>query len=118
MISTRVTLRELTADERQALDQLAASRTAQARSVERARILLAIADGRRPSQVARDLGVCRPTVYTWIHRFNDRGLAGLEDRPRTGRPPTYTAEQRAEVLAAALSDPKGLGLPFGCWALD
>lgn len=118
MISTKVTLRELTADERQALELLAASRTAQARSVERARILLAIAGGRRPSQVARELGVCRPTVYTWIRRFDERGLPGLEDRPRAGRPPTYTAEQRAEVIAAALSDPKGLGLPFGCWTLD
>src|SRR3954451_11858954 len=111
MISTRVTLRELTADERQALDQLAASRTAQARFVERARILLAIADGRRPGQVARDLGVSRPTVYTWLHRFNDQGLHGVEDQPRAGRPPTYTAEQRAEVIATALTDPKSLGLP-------
>src|SRR4051794_11516538 len=118
MISTRVTLREPTADERRTLEQLAASRTAQARLVERARLLLAIADGRRPSQVARDLGVPKPTVYTWIHRFNDRGLGGLEDRPRAGRPPTYTAEQRAEVVAAALTDPKRLDLPFGCWALD
>src|ERR671917_2899297 len=111
MKPARVALRQLTPEERQALEQLAASRTAQARLVERARILTAIADGRRPSQVARDLGVCRPTVYTWTHRFNDRGLAGLEDRPRAGRPPTYTAEQRAEVIATALTDPKGLGLP-------
>src|SRR3954447_8474842 len=118
MISTKLTLRELTAQERQALEQLAASRTAQARLVERAHILLAIADGRRPGQVAKDLGVSRPTVYTRIHRFNDRGLHGLEDRPRAGRPPTYTAEQRAEVIATALTDPKGLGLPFACWTLD
>ena len=118
MTLTKVTLRDLTPEERQALEQIAASRTAQARFVERAQILLAIADGRRPSQVAKDLGLSRPTVYTWIHRFNDRGLHGLEDRPRAGRPPTYTAEQRAEVIAAALTDPKRLDLPFGCWTLD
>lgn len=118
MTPDKIALRELTPEERQALEQLAASRTAQARLVERARILLAIAAGRRPSQVARDLGLSRPTVYTWIHRFNERGLAGLEDRPRAGRPPTYTAEQRAAVIAAALTDPKGLGLPFGSWTLD
>src|SRR3954447_22051406 len=100
MTLTKVTLREPSADERRALEQLAASRTAQARFVERARILLAIADGRRPGQVARDLGVSKPTVYTRIRRFNDRGLGGLDDRPRAGRPPTYTAEQRAEVVAA------------------
>jgi transposase len=118
MNRAKVTLRPLTPEERQALEQLAASRTAQARLVERARILTAIADGRRPSQVARDLGVCRPTVSNWIRRFNDRGLHGLEDRPRSGRPHTYTAEQRAEVLAAALTAPKELDLPFGCWTLD
>src|SRR5918993_1320164 len=118
MTPTKVTLRELTHEERRTLEQLAASRTAQARFVERAQVLLALADGRRPSQVAKDLGVSRPTVYTWIHRFNEQGLLGLEDRPRAGRPHTYTAEQRAEVIAAALTDPKELGLPFGCWTLD
>src|SRR3954452_20259965 len=118
MNRARVTLRPFTPEDRQALEQLASSRTAQARLVERARILSAIADGRRPSQVARDLGICRPTVYTWIRRFNERGLHGLEDRPRSGRPHTYTAEQRAEVVAAALTDPNRLGLLFGCWTLD
>src|SRR5262249_42189122 len=37
---------------------------------------------------------------------------------RAGRPHTDTAEQRAEVIATALTDPKGLGQPFGCWTLD
>src|SRR4051794_36876766 len=97
-ITKPLSLRELTAEERQALEQLAASRTAQTRFVERAQILLAIAEGRGATEVARDLGVCRPTVYTWIHRFNERGLDGLADRPRSGRPPTYSADQRAEVI--------------------
>ncbi len=118
MTLTKVTLREQTAEERQALEHLASSRTAQVRFVERARILLALADGRRPSQVAKDFGVSRPTVYIWIHRFNEQGLHGLDDRARSGRPHTYTAEQRAEVIATALTDPKSLGLPFGCWTLD
>src|SRR4051794_1846188 len=113
-----LSLRELAPEERQALEQLASSRTAQARLVERAKILLAIAEGRGATAIARDLGASRPTVYTWIHRFNDRGLAGLGDRPRSGRPRTYSADQRAEVIAAALTDPKDLGLPFGCWTLD
>ena len=74
MALSRVTLRELTAEERQALEQRAASPTAQARFVARAQILLAVADGRRPSQLAQDLGVSRPTVSTWIHRCPDQGL--------------------------------------------
>src|SRR5512147_377171 len=118
MTLTKYTLRELTPEERQALEYLAASRTAQARFVERAQILLTLAEGRRPSHVAKDLGISRPTVYTWIHRFHAQGLHGLEDQPRAGRPPTYTAEQRAEVIAVALTDPRSLGLFFGCWTLD
>jgi FixJ family two-component response regulator len=70
LITQTVSLRELTAEERSAIEQLARSRTAAARLVERARILLATAQGQCPSQVAKDLGVSRPTVYAWIHRFN------------------------------------------------
>jgi hypothetical protein len=88
MTLTEVSLRELSVEERHTLEQLAHSRTAQARLVERAQILLAIADGRRPSQVAKDLGLSRPTVYTWIHRFNEQGLHGLGDWPRSGHPHT------------------------------
>jgi transposase len=105
-------LRAPTPQQRQSLEQIAASRTAQARFVERAQIILAIADGQSPAPGACRLGLSRPTVYTWIHRFNDRRLDGLEDRPRSGRPHTYTGEQRAEVVAAALTAPKNLGLPF------
>ncbi len=114
----KVSLRALTPEERHALEQLAHSRTAPARLVERARILLAAAGGQGPSAIATQVNVCRENVYTWIHRFNEQGLAGLDDRPRSGRPHTYTAEQRAEVIATALTDPQSLSLPFGCWTLD
>lgn len=49
MTDTKVMLRSMTTEERRALEHLAASRTAQARFVERARILTAIADGRCPT---------------------------------------------------------------------
>ncbi len=114
----KVSLRALTTEERHALEQLAHSRTAPARLVERARILLAAAEGQGPSAIAKQVNVSRENVYTWIHRFNEQGLAGLDDCPRSGRPHSYTAEQRAEVIATALTAPKDLGLPFGCWTLD
>jgi DNA invertase Pin-like site-specific DNA recombinase len=46
------------------------------------------------------------------------GLAGLEDRPRAGRPPTYAPEQIATVIATALTEPGALDLPFASWTLD
>src|SRR5262245_29933429 len=116
--TTKVSLRPLTPAEHAALERLVHSRTEPARLVERARILSAAAQGQRPAAIAAQVGVSRETVYNWVHRFNDRGLAGLGDLPRSGRPHTYTAAQRAEVIAAALTDPQRLGLPFGCWTLD
>jgi transposase len=46
------------------------------------------------------------------------GLAGLEEEMRSGRPPSYTAEERSAVIAAALSRPADLDLPFASWTLD
>ncbi len=114
----RIRLRELTPEERDDLKALAHSRTSPARLVERARIVLAAALGRRVGEIADELKVSRPTISAWVRRFNDNGLAALEDLPRPGRPHTYAEPERAEVLAAALTDPKALGLPFGCWTLD
>jgi transposase len=114
----RIRLRALTPVERHELERLSHSRTAPARSVERARIILAAAEVRRIGDIASELDVSRPTVSAWVRRFNDGGLAALDDLPRSGRPHTYAEQQRAEVLAAALTDPKALGLPFGCWTLD
>jgi transposase len=45
-------------------------------------------------------------------------MAGLADKPRTGRPATYTAHEVAEVIATSLTPPEQLGLPFASWTLD
>ena len=64
------------------------------------------------------LHLARNTVYLWLHRFAERGLAGLEDEPRGGRPPPYSREQIGEIVATALTTPQSLGLPFASWTLD
>ena len=69
-------------------------------------------------EVARRLGVGADVVRQWVKRFNAEGLPGLADRPRFGRPETYTAEQVGDVIAISLTKPEDLGLPFGCWTLD
>ena len=115
---TKVQLRELTADERTALEKLARSRTAETRLVERAQIILAAANGERPSHTAQRLQMTRKTVYIWIKRFNTNGIDGLHDQPRSGRPATYTPDAVATVIATALSKPQDLHLEFGSWTLD
>jgi transposase len=69
---------------------------------ERARIVLAIADGAGTSATGRMVGVSRPTVIKWRERFLALGLDGLDDRPRSGRPKTI---DDAQIIAATLESP-------------
>lgn len=114
----RLEVRTLTANERQEIERLARSRTGAARLVERARIIQQASQGRKVSNIAERLKVSEMTVGRWLKRFNRAGLAGLADQPRSGRPTTYTARERAEVVATALTDPQTLKLPFASWTLD
>lgn len=111
-------VRELTEGERAEVRRLAHSRTAAARLVERARIVWLSAEGRRVAAIAEEVGCHAQTVRLWLTRFDASGLAGLHDQPRPGGPATYTPEQVGAVVAAALTDPQALGLPFGDWTYD
>jgi transposase len=111
-------VRPLTAEEATELRRRVASRTLPARAVERARMIWFLHEGGRVPAVARRLGVGADVVRAWLKRFNAEGLDGLRDRPRSGRPATYTPEQAGDVIAASLTKPDGLGLPFGSWTLD
>jgi transposase len=113
-----VCLRALTAEERPAVEALARSRTAPARRVERARIVWHASRGETPPAIAAALGVDAETVRRRIRRFNAEGLAALEDHRRSGRPATYSPGEVAAVIAAALTSPRRLGLPFASWTLD
>jgi transposase len=108
----------LTASERQEIERLARSRREAARLVERARIIQQASQGRKVADIAERLKVSEMTVGRWLKRFNLAGVAGLTDQPRSGRPTTYTAHERAEVVATALTDPQTLKLPFASWTLD
>jgi transposase len=113
-----LTVRPLTEEERTEIQRRAQSRTEAARVVERARIIWLMHQGLRVPEVAQRLRVGADVVRQWVKRFNAAGLDGLRDRPRSGRPETYTPEQVGQVLATALTDPRTLGLPFSSWTLD
>jgi transposase len=110
-------VRTLTAAERAQIERLARSRTAPARLVERAQMVWYASQGERVPALARRLSLNERTLRSWLKRFNERGLAGLEDQPRPGRRPTYAPEVVGELLATALTDPKALGQSFGCWTV-
>lgn len=108
-------IREMTSEEHDQIKRRSQSRTAPARQVERARILQLASQGHFVPAIAAQLQIGQDVVRLWLKRFNAEGLAGLEDRPRGGRPATYTPEQVGEVIAAALTHPKDLGQAFGSW---
>src|SRR3954451_3999948 len=63
------------------------------RDVVRARTILMLADGVSQAEVARRVGLRRRIVRKWAERFVDRGLLGLNDAPRSGRPPRFSPDR-------------------------
>ncbi|WP_079144188.1 IS630 family transposase [Streptomyces agglomeratus] len=90
----------LSAEERAELARWAAGGAVSARVAERARIILACAEGGSNTAVAADFGVSTETVRKWRSRFAVRRMAGLVDEPRPGRrkPELVLSEaERAEL---------------------
>src|ERR1019366_7795428 len=93
--------------EAEALRAMTRAGTTEQRLAQRAKIILAAAEGVANVAIAAELGISVPTVGLWRTRFRERGLAGLADGPRTGRPATYGREIRERVLATPLTPPEG-----------
>ena len=111
-------VRPFTTEEKQVITKLSRSQTASARLVERAKMLQLGSEGKSVQQIAKSLNINEKTVRKWFKRFEDLGLAGLEDAPRSGAPSRYTAENKARVLQAARTRPSELGLPFSSWTFE
>ncbi|ABK45086.1 putative transposase [Magnetococcus marinus MC-1] len=93
---------DLTSKQREALEGLLrASKTPQS-LIPRIQIVMHSADGLSPPEVAKTLGVSRPTVYRWRARFQELGVDGLADAPRSGQPRKLTQGQIQAVLQATV----------------
>lgn len=109
---------QLTNEERKMLKQIANSRTEPHARVQRAKILLAYADGKPVAQIARELSFSRPTVERCLDKALDYGLAAaLDDLPRRGRPPVISSEAKAWVVELACRKPLDLGYPHEMWTV-
>jgi transposase len=114
-----IRVRALSPEETSQLTELAHSRKRGAGLVRRAQIILhAVEEQLTAPEITARMGLCGATVRFWLKRFTARGLKGLEEDMRSGRPPTYSAEERSTVIDTALTRPAELGLPFACWTLD
>jgi transposase len=89
----------LSADQREILESRSRARSAPARSVERARIILLAGAGLQDRQIAARLKITPEKAARWRNRFLDGGFAALDkDAPRPGRTPTITPAKVQEVI--------------------
>ena len=94
--------------DREELERLTRSSSVRAGLAQRARIVLLAADGISNTAIAERVGVSRPTVIGWRDRYQAKGIDGLDDEDRSGRPRQI---DRAAVLTATLAPPpKKLGI--------
>ena len=114
----------LSEKEEQGLLQVIKRHRSEQQVARRARIVLGAAQGHSNAQIARELDVCVDTVRLWRDRWV--GLQGidwetlslaerLQDAPRPGAPPKFTAEQRCQMAALACETPAKAGRPISQW---
>jgi len=80
------------------IEEWANSRTMESRLVERAKIIQRCLRGEPVKKIAQELNVRPNTVIDWRRRFDAKGIDGLKDLPRSGKPPKYGGEFRNKVL--------------------
>src|SRR5207244_9377178 len=104
----------LTAGQRQELQRV--SRQAVGRVAVRAHLVLLSDRGYTVPQIATIHACGQDVVRTWLHRYKEKGVAGLEDEPRSGRPPKDPLARQI-VDAQAQQSPECLGYAQACWTV-
>jgi len=113
---SRHSLLVLTDEEKQLLDRLRNSRTAEARQVQRAQIVWRYHAGESVSQIARALKTTRKSVLKWIDKALAMGAeTGIKDTPHKPREAVITDDAKAWVVHLACTKPKDLGYAAELW---
>jgi transposase len=75
-------------------------------------------EGHKPEEVAQLMSVSQPTVYDWHHRWQENGLEGLANRPKSGRPRKSDEAYVAQLEQVVEQDPQELGYNFTIWTME
>jgi putative transposase len=91
---------------------------------QRARMILLASEGKNNAQIGREIGIATDAVRKWRGRWAELQtlpsdelsiVARLRDRPRSGAPGKFSAEQMAQMIALACEDPPASGYPVSHW---
>ena len=101
------------------LKELAGSRKAPSREVERAKVLMGYAGGTSITELQRQLGVGRPMIYKCVDKALAAGVQmGLKDKYHRPHEPEITDEAKAWVVSLACTKPKDHGLAAELWSIS
>ena len=113
-----IEIRPLTCEELTALDDLY-HRTKVARIRTRVQmILLAVEEKMTAPQIAKIVRQDEQTVRRWLKRFNQEGINGLYDEPKSGSPRRVTDAYRERLLVIVRQRPRSLDQPYSLWTLQ
>ena len=99
---------QMPAEDRAELTRWTRTPSLRAGLAQRARIVLLADEGVGTNEIVQRVGVSKPTVIAWKKRYAADGIAGLDDRPKPGRPPAV--DEVAVVLATLEPPPAELGV--------
>jgi transposase len=115
-MSRPLSVRPLSKPEKAALDRLVRT-SGNARQLRRAQMIRLSSLGHKTGEIARFLNVSQPSVSRTIHRFSREGLAGLPDKPRSGRPRRARDRYISLLKEAVTTSPQEMGYAFSSWSL-
>ena len=90
-------------------------RTKDADVRSRCQMILLSNEGLSPPQIAKQVRFSRRTVTRFIQRYETKGIQGLMNKPRSGRPPKVTAAYERQLFELVEQQPRALDLPYSNW---
>jgi len=107
-------LLKLSQEQRNELNQWAQPLSLPAGDVFRAKLILALAQGKCYSQIEVQFQTSRPTIARWKQRFEEAGIAGLDSRYKGTKPRVATAQVQANILRRTLKSPEDGSTHWTC----
>ncbi len=97
----------VTSEDLMELQTMSRSLKMEKRYVTRSLVIILSIEGKTLNQIINQTGLSRPNVNKWRQRFRIKGIEGLKDSARSGKPSVITGEQKASIVQKACEKPTG-----------